>query len=377
MNEIESLKTFIESSAFALMPTATQAEMKQKLQQLIDDESGKNKEQLISKITDAVTPILQNAGIQIALLVTYDSNNGVNVRELTADIKEAEIETQPATEKEVTEEQVKHPSQEPTTKAVVETTRDYSKYSFNSGKPVSKRRLAWQIVKEYVKNYPDVDYAHLKEVFKPEITTKTLGVIRSIMDMPQSMPESEYPRRYMMKDEDLIALADGDIITVCSQWNVQRISKIIEIAIDEGWSVERVEEEVLDRDNSILPLFNDLPEDILVDTPAFTSEPDVPTSNNNESLFGVTLADGTYIEGTSSFDTFIQTLKKIGMSRIPEVGLTYGNMNLVSALKKDGNKQIEVDGVYVYKELTDNQMMEALQEISDYYYMDLEIGTEE
>lgn len=616
ISEIESLKTFIESSAFSLMPVNMQEEMKQKLQQLIDEESGKNKEELINKISSVVSPVLMDVGIQIALLVTYDKNNGVSVRELTPEVQEgmsASANSAATTEEEIkaqaksigfsvifpdgtiikdkyakvtflkalqkiglskiaessydrkyagyplvgkqertdngndwqnyvdgwfvytfmdndkkmstlmhlseyfnlglkvqledgsiyeyTQYRTQNAGQEfkvvfpdgvtfcedqavqtlaksikkiglervanlqgirkhsgfplvgkvrktdngrkwqeevdgwfvyiyldnqrkatvlheldeklglglkiyigdkevlfdkvGTSSPVVtpsyplkneETTRDTSKYSFNGGLPVSKRRLAWLIVKEYIKNYPDVDYAHLKEVFVPEITTKTLGVVRSIIDMPDSMPEAEYPRRYMMKDEDLIYLADGDIITVCSQWNVQRISKMIDIAIDEGWSVVKAGEENDDAKEILpeTPSYDDIEvEHVIYDPKTQTitpivSEPVANQTDDEEDVeFGVTFADGSYIEEDTPFNTFVATLRKIGLSRIPDVGVTYGNINLVSVMQKDANKQINIDGVYVYKDLTSAQMMDALQQISDYYYMDLEIGTEE
>ena len=267
------------------------------------------------------------------------------------------------------------------TEDLSKSTRDTSRYSFNGGVPVSKRRLAWQIVKEYIKNHPNVDYAHLKEIFVPEITTKTLGVVRSLIDMPESMPESEYPRRYMMKDEDLIELSDGDLITVCSQWNVDRIAKIIEIAKSQGWSVVRTGDET--DETQIKPQSNETEiENVVYESqiekePTFVSEPVTDEFIDDNAEFGVTFADGSYIEEETPLNTFLATLSKIGISRIPDVGVMIDNIELVSKDQSNEMKQIALNGFYIYTDLTSAQMMDALQQISDYYYMDLEIGTEE
>lgn len=244
---------------------------------------------------------------------------------------------------------------------------DKTKFSLYGAAFTNKRRFAWQVVKTYVEKNPTVTYSELQDVFLPEFTSKRLGVVRSIIDMPTDMPESEYPQRYLMKDDELIELADGDIITVCSQWNPERLANMIEIAEKQGWSVRKAIDGVLIEEQP----------NTSYQTPEEEKPQSVVETNAKGSTFGVTFADGSYIEGDSSYETFLLTLKKIGLVRIPDVGITYGNINLVSVMEKDADKQIKIDGVYVYKNLNDEQMMNALQQISDYYYMDLEIGTEE
>lgn len=244
---------------------------------------------------------------------------------------------------------------------------DKTKFSLNGADFTNKRRFAWQVVKTYIEKNPTVTYSELQDVFLPEFTSKRLGVVRSIIDMPTDMPESEYPQRYLMKDDELIELADGDIITVCIQWNPERLANMIELAEKQGWSVRKAIDGVLIEEQP----------NTSYQTPEEEKPQSVAKTNAEGSTFGVTFADGSYIEGDSSYETFLLTLKKIGLVRIPDVGITYGNINLVSVMEKDADKQIKIDGVYVYKNLNDEQMMNALQQISDYYYMDLEIGTEE
>lgn len=253
------------------------------------------------------------------------------------------------------------------TRASFTANHDKTKFSLNGADFTNKRRFAWQVVKTYIEQHPSVTYGELQNVFLPEFTSKRLGVVRSIIDMPSDMPESEYPQRYLMKNDELIELADGDIIAVCSQWNPERLANMIEVAKKQGWSVRKAIDGVLIEEQPSTSY----------QTPEEEKPLTVAETNVDGSTFGVTFADGSYIEGKTSFETFLLTLKKIGLIRIPDVGITYGNINLVSVMEKDAEKQIKIDGVYVYKNLDDEQMMEALQQISDYYYMDLEIGTEE
>lgn len=244
---------------------------------------------------------------------------------------------------------------------------DKTKFSLNGSDFTNKRRFAWQVVKTYIDQNPNVTYSDLQKVFLPEFTSKRLGVVRSIIDMPADMPESEYPQRYLMKNDELIELADGDIVTVCSQWNPERLANMIRVAEKQGWSVRKAIDGVL-LDDQPVSSNQTIEEDLFQN---------VEEPNYEGSSFGVTFADGSYVEGETSFDTFLLTLKKIGLNRIPAVGITFGNVNLVSILEREADKQIKIDGMYVYKNLDEEQMMNALQQISDYYFMDLEIGTEE
>lgn len=130
---------------------------------------------------------------------------------------------------------------------------DRTKYILNGSKPLNKRRFAHALVKKYVEDHQEVDYEGLKRVFRPEIISGR-GVVRSITDLDDIRPE-EQPKRYLMKDDELIYLPQSDdIITVCSQWNPDRIAPMIEIARSIGYSVEEVGNETLDGDGSIHPM---------------------------------------------------------------------------------------------------------------------------
>lgn len=115
-------------------------------------------------------------------------------------------------------------------------TYDKTTYSLNGGEFLNKRRFALALVRQYVDDNPDATYEDLKEVFVPEIISGR-GVLRSIMDL-DDLKQEEIPKRYMMADEDLITLKSDDIITVCSQWNLERIEKMVNIAEALGYTVE-------------------------------------------------------------------------------------------------------------------------------------------
>lgn len=360
---IEDLQTFIESSAFKLMPFATQEEMKLRLQQLLEAETKECKESVVNDIKSAVTPILQSSNLQIVLLVTCDNKGVVEVREIKEEppTNTVSIQSQPEEEPFVLTPEVD------TNNAIDQSlsTRDTSKYSFNGSAPMSKRRLAWNIVKAYIERYPDVDYNHLKEVFVPEIVSPKLGVVRSLVDMPSTMPESEYPRRYMMKDDELIYLKDSDIITVCSQWNVQRIAKMIELAIDEGWTIERIEE------NS-LPIQNNVEE---IDT--------ITTTKSKSIGFTVKFHDGKICKEKNAKETFIKALKKIGLQRIARGnhGVIHHGVKLVSEalLDIDGKVryQEKVDGYYIYTCLSNQAKKDDIERLSKYYRLGIRVYWDE
>lgn len=92
----------------------------------------------------------------------------------------------------------------------------------------------------------------------------------------------------------------------------------------------------------------------------------------------VTFPDGTVIWHRAAIDTFIDTLRKIGLARIPAVGIEHGNgYNLVGKVKRPlvaGHIwQHECDGWYVYSNISNSQKVDDLKQISDHYHLGLKI----
>jgi hypothetical protein len=92
----------------------------------------------------------------------------------------------------------------------------------------------------------------------------------------------------------------------------------------------------------------------------------------------VTFPDGTVIWHRQAIDTFIETLRKIGLERIPAVGILHGKgYNLVGKDKRPTKPgsiwQHECDGWYIYSNISNGTKVEDLKRISDYYHLRLKI----
>ncbi len=91
----------------------------------------------------------------------------------------------------------------------------------------------------------------------------------------------------------------------------------------------------------------------------------------------VTFPDGTVICQKTAIDTMIAVLKKIGLERIPQVGITRNGYNLVGKEKRPTVPgriwQHECDGWYIYSNMSNDIKATDLQMISDYYNLSLKI----
>ena len=91
----------------------------------------------------------------------------------------------------------------------------------------------------------------------------------------------------------------------------------------------------------------------------------------------VTFPDGTVIWHRQAIDTMIETLRKIGLHLIPQVGLMHGGYNLVGKKKRPVEPgrtwQHECDGWFVYSNISNKQKIEDLKEISKFYRLNLKI----
>lgn len=108
-------------------------------------------------------------------------------------------------------------------------------------------------------------------------------------------------------------------------------------------------------------------------------EPYEPTKHVENPTKGlrVTFPDGTIIWRRAAIDTFIESLRKIGLERIPQVGIIHSGYNLVSKEMRpvvpDRIWQHQVDGWYVYTVLNNKMKKDDLKRISDYYHLGLVI----
>ena len=93
----------------------------------------------------------------------------------------------------------------------------------------------------------------------------------------------------------------------------------------------------------------------------------------------VTFPDGTVIWHRAAINTFVETLRRIGLERVSKLGIFHGGgrYNLVGKEKRPPVPgriwQHEVDGWYVYSNISNEKKAEDLKRISDYYHLRLKI----
>ena len=78
-----------------------------------------------------------------------------------------------------------------------------------------------------------------------------------------------------------------------------------------------------------------------------------------------------------AIDTFIETLRKIGLERIPRVGIEHNGYNLVGKRKRPVEPgriwQHECDGWLVYSNISNKQKIDGLKKISNFFRLNLKI----
>lgn len=113
--------------------------------------------------------------------------------------------------------------------------------------------------------------------------------------------------------------------------------------------------------------------------PAIVAEPHEPTKRvvNVTKGLRVTFPDGTVVWHKQAIETFVDALRKIGLERIPMVGIEHGGYNLVDKRKRPTEAgrvwQHECDGWYVYSNISNSTKRDDLQKISDFFHLGLKI----
>lgn len=108
--------------------------------------------------------------------------------------------------------------------------------------------------------------------------------------------------------------------------------------------------------------------------PTEEHEPTKHVENATKGL-RVSFPDGTIIWHQAAINTFIETLRKIGLERIPKVGIIRSGYNIVSKemrpLVPGRIWQHESDGWYIYSNTNNSMKIEDLKKISDYFGLNL------
>ena len=82
-----------------------------------------------------------------------------------------------------------------------------------------KRRFVLEVVKHYIKDHPNINYVELEKVFPSNLHSKALGVIRTLIEVQEKIKSHpDLKKRYFLKPDEVILLADGTKIVVNNQW---------------------------------------------------------------------------------------------------------------------------------------------------------------
>lgn len=92
----------------------------------------------------------------------------------------------------------------------------------------------------------------------------------------------------------------------------------------------------------------------------------------------VEFADGTVIWHRKAIDTFVEALRKIGLERIPQVGVIHAGYNLVGKKKRPLTPghvwQHECDGWFIYSNISNETKITDLKKISSFFKLKLKIS---
>ena len=118
---------------------------------------------------------------------------------------------------------------------------DKTKYKFNGSKLLGKGELGISIIKQYLKEHPEMKYSEIKEIFPDTMLGNELklkGLIVTRQEIENAI-ESYKQRAYgFYKKDRKFYSSDGVEFYVSNWWNITNIDSIIQFAKEQGWTVE-------------------------------------------------------------------------------------------------------------------------------------------
>ena len=196
----------LESLGLPISPEQLQ-QVKQLEQQYIQDV-------VVPHIKNECEPLLEDLAGGCRLILSYSSENGLSICTATdTDTRLGFIDSSVSNNRATSYEQ------------------DRTKYSFNGGPAMPKRRCVLKVVQEYVKDHPGITFDKLQTVFPDSYAGGgyyVVGRYETIKNKYDSIVE--FGRRYFIEDEDVIVLSDGTKVVVTSQWGAVRFETFLGLA---------------------------------------------------------------------------------------------------------------------------------------------------
>lgn len=114
--------------------------------------------------------------------------------------------------------------------------KDKTRYLYN-GAIYLKNALVLQVVKDYVRNNPNLKYKELLKAFDKSLQG-SLGVIRAKEDVIERYKDPD--KRFFMNNEDILHLDDQEFV-ICTQWGRDNINIFLKRAKSLGFAIIPVE----------------------------------------------------------------------------------------------------------------------------------------
>lgn len=116
--------------------------------------------------------------------------------------------------------------------------RDLTKYRF-VGKTLAKGRLVQEVVRAYLRSEPPATMPDLKAIF-PDHLQRGYGRVYGVVaeEAAALAATSGEKERFFVAPRDILTLADGSRIAVCSQWGARNVEAFIAHAATLGFEIE-------------------------------------------------------------------------------------------------------------------------------------------
>jgi hypothetical protein len=126
----------------------------------------------------------------------------------------------------------------PTTNQLLGRERDKTKMIINgNGIRLPKNRFVLEFIRSYLAVKPK-PFNQLKDIFRDELQGST-GVINELGYVQQKYKHTD-DKRHFTKENEILTSADNVRFVVSTEWTIDNVQKIVEIAEREGFKIEQV-----------------------------------------------------------------------------------------------------------------------------------------
>lgn len=173
-------------------------------------------------------------------------------------------------------------------------SKDHTKFSVDGINFYVKRRFVLEVIKHYIKDHPNINYIELEKVFPSNLHSKALGVIRTLIEVQEKIKSHpDLKKRYFLKPDEVILLADGTKIVVNNQWGTL-FPRFLEAA------------------KKMYQVTNDT------------------ESNTPISRLKITFGNGKVIQETQAAETFRQFVMTVGVEQVQSLNIKVCKIPLIS-----------------------------------------------